>query len=310
VALQTVPAQSPPAQESEQHSPGSAQAAPGVLQKAVEVQVCVVALQAVEQQPALPVAVQSAPEARQVETGVAQRWVEGLQYPPQQSASAAQETPRFLQAGGVAQSLPASQKVEQQSEPKAQPLPLPRQGVAQWSVPSQKPEQQSASAPQLPGLAVQLAAAAQALGVPVQLPVQHSVPAPQLDPLAWQGVAQWLLASQPPEQHSPPAAQATPLALQGVAQVLVASQKPEQQAPGAVGQADPLAAHAGGGWQAPPLQRPVQHSPAAVQPEPLALHGVAQVVVASQSPVQQSALFEQAAPAAVQALAQWRVASQ
>ena len=79
VGLHTVPAQRPLTQESEQHSPGSAQAAPGVLQKAVEVQVWVVVLQAVEQQPALPVRVQSVPEAWQVETGAAQRCVDGLQ---------------------------------------------------------------------------------------------------------------------------------------------------------------------------------------------------------------------------------------
>jgi len=79
VGLHTVPAQRPLTQESEQHSPGSAQAAPGVLQKAVEVQVWVVVLQAVEQQPALPVAVQSVPAAWQVETGAAQRWLVGLQ---------------------------------------------------------------------------------------------------------------------------------------------------------------------------------------------------------------------------------------
>jgi hypothetical protein len=41
------------------------------------------------------------------------------------------------QVGGVAQSLLASQKVEQQSEPNAQPLPLAWHGVAQWLVPSQ-----------------------------------------------------------------------------------------------------------------------------------------------------------------------------
>jgi hypothetical protein len=79
VGLHTVPAQRPLTQESEQHSPGSAQAAPGVLQKAVEVQVWVVGLQAVEQQPALPVRVQSVPEAWQAETGAAQRCVIGLQ---------------------------------------------------------------------------------------------------------------------------------------------------------------------------------------------------------------------------------------
>jgi hypothetical protein len=79
VGLHTVPAQRPLTQESEQHSPGSAQAAPGVLQKAVEVQVWVVVLQAVEQQPALPVAVQSVPASWQVETGAAQRCVDGLQ---------------------------------------------------------------------------------------------------------------------------------------------------------------------------------------------------------------------------------------
>jgi hypothetical protein len=79
VVLQGVLAQRPPAQESEQHSPGSAQAAPGVLQNAVVVQVCVVELQAVEQQPALPVRVQSVPVAWQVETGVSQSLVDGLQ---------------------------------------------------------------------------------------------------------------------------------------------------------------------------------------------------------------------------------------
>jgi hypothetical protein len=109
VALQEVAPQRPPAQESEQHSPGLAQAAPGALQKAVEVQVWVVALQAVEQQPAFPVSVQSAPAAWQVETGTAQRPVDGLQYPSQQSALAPQATPTVLQVGGVAQSLPGSQ---------------------------------------------------------------------------------------------------------------------------------------------------------------------------------------------------------
>lgn len=79
VGWHTVLAQRPLTQERLQHSPGSAQAAPGVLQKAVEVQVCVVVLQAVEQQPALPVRVQSAPVAWQAETGAAQRLVDGLQ---------------------------------------------------------------------------------------------------------------------------------------------------------------------------------------------------------------------------------------
>lgn len=185
VALHTVPAQSPPTQESEQHSPALAQAAPGDAQKAVEVQVWVVVLQAVEQQPALPLSVQSVPADWQVETGTAQRLVEGLQYPSQHSDPAVQETPMFLQVGGG----------------------------AQWSVPSQKPEQQSASALQLPGLAVQVVAAAHALGVPVQLPVQHSPPATQLAPLAWQGVAQVLVASQRPEQHSAPASQLAAAAL-------------------------------------------------------------------------------------------------
>ncbi len=109
VVWHTVLPQRPPTQESEQHSPGSAQAAPGVLQKAVEVQVLVVALQAVEQQPALPVSVQSVPAAWQVETGAAHSFVEGLQYPSQHSPSAAQVTPLFLQVGGVAQSLLPSQ---------------------------------------------------------------------------------------------------------------------------------------------------------------------------------------------------------
>ncbi len=216
----------------------------------------------------------------------------------------------FLQVGGVAQSLLASQKVEQQSAPNAQPVPLPLHGVAQWSVASQDPEQQSAAAAQLPGLAVQLAAAAQAFGVPVQMPVQHSEPAPQPAPLARQGLAQWLVASHALEQHSPPAAQVVPLALHGVAHTLVASQKPEQQAPGAAGQAAPLAVQIAGGWQLPELQRPVQHSADAPQPVPFALHGVAQVLVASQKPEQQSALVEQVAAPAAQALAQWSVASQ
>ena len=79
VGRHTVLAQRPLTQERLQHSPGSAQAAPGVLQKAVEVQVRVVVLQAVEQQPALPVRVQSAPATWQVETGAAQRLVDGLQ---------------------------------------------------------------------------------------------------------------------------------------------------------------------------------------------------------------------------------------
>ncbi len=79
VGLQAVLAQRPLTQESEQHSPGSAQAAPGVLQKAVDVQVLVVALQAVEQQPALPVTLQSVPAAWQVEIGAAQSLLDGLQ---------------------------------------------------------------------------------------------------------------------------------------------------------------------------------------------------------------------------------------
>ena len=224
VGLQAVLAQRPLTQESEQHSPGSAQAAPGVLQKAVDVHVLVVVLQAVEQQPALPVRVQSVPLAWQVETGAAQRFVEGLQYPSQHSPSTAQVTLLFLQVGGVAHSLLASQKAEQQSAPNAQPVPLPLHGVAQRSVGSQEPEQQSASAVQLPGFAVQAGAAAQALGVPVQMPVQHSEPAPQLVPFAWHGLAQWLVTSQKLEQQSPPARHEAPLPAHGVAQWLVASQ--------------------------------------------------------------------------------------
>jgi len=187
---------------------------------------------------------------------------------------------------------------------------LALQGVAQWRVPSQKPEQQSALAPQLPGVAVQAGAAAQALGVPVQMPVQHSEPAPQLVPLAWQGLAQWLVASQLLEQHSPPAAQVTPLALQGVAHTLVASQKPEQQAPGAAGQAAPSAAQVVGAAQVPEGQRPVQHCPGAEQPVPFAWQGVAHLLVASQRPEQQSAPPAQVVPSLAQALPQWRVASQ
>jgi hypothetical protein len=282
VALHSVAPQRPPVQASVQHSPGLAQAAPAVLQKVVAVQVLVVALQAVEQHPAFPASVQSAPAARQVETGVAQRLEEGLQYPSQHSELAAQGTPSFLQAGGGAQCLLASQEVEQQSEPNAQVAPLARHGAAQCPVPSQDPEQQSASRLQPPASAVQAGAAAQALGVPVQMPVQHSEPAPQLVPLAWHGLAQWLVASQVLEQHSPPAAQVVPLALQGVAHTLVASQKPEQQAPGAAGQEAPLAVHVEGAWQVPPLQRPVQHSPPAVQVVPFPWHGVAHRFVASQ----------------------------
>jgi len=109
VAWQATAPQRPPTQESEQHSPGLTQASPGDAQKAVEVQVWVVVLQAVEQQPALPVSVQSVPAAWQVETGAAQRLVEGLQYPSQHSEPAVQETPAFLQVGGGAQSLLVSQ---------------------------------------------------------------------------------------------------------------------------------------------------------------------------------------------------------
>jgi len=77
VLLQAVLPQTPPVQESVQHSPGSAQAAPATLQKAVEVQVLVVVLHAVEQH-SVPEA-QLLPAASQVETGAAQAWVDGLQ---------------------------------------------------------------------------------------------------------------------------------------------------------------------------------------------------------------------------------------
>ena len=80
--LQVVFAQSPPTHDCAQHSPGSAHAAPGVLQNAVVVHVpafvpCVGLLQAVEQQS--PFAVQAAPLAAQVDAGVAHAWVTGLQ---------------------------------------------------------------------------------------------------------------------------------------------------------------------------------------------------------------------------------------
>jgi hypothetical protein len=82
VDLQVAFAQRPPTQDCEQHSPGSAHAAPGVLQNAVVVHVPAFAarvglLQAVEQHS--PFAVQTAPLAAQVETGVAHACVTGLQ---------------------------------------------------------------------------------------------------------------------------------------------------------------------------------------------------------------------------------------
>ncbi len=82
VDLQVVFAQRPPTHDCEQHSPGSAHAAPGVLQKAVVVHVPafvppVGLSQAVEQQS--PFAVQAAPLATHVETGVAHACVSGLQ---------------------------------------------------------------------------------------------------------------------------------------------------------------------------------------------------------------------------------------
>lgn len=75
VGLQEVFAQRPLTQESEQHSPESAQAPPGALQKAVVVHLP--ALQAPEQH--WPFEVQVPPEAPQVETGVAQSCDTGLQ---------------------------------------------------------------------------------------------------------------------------------------------------------------------------------------------------------------------------------------
>ncbi len=82
VDLHVVFAQSPPTQDCEQHSPESAHAAPGVLQKDVVVHAPAFAppvglLQAVEQQS--PFAVQVAPLDPQVETGVAHTCVTGLQ---------------------------------------------------------------------------------------------------------------------------------------------------------------------------------------------------------------------------------------
>jgi hypothetical protein len=82
VALQTVPAQSPETHDCEQHSAASEQAAPGVLQKAVVVQLpALVApvglVHEVEQHS--PPSVQAAPDALQVETGVAHSSVWGLQ---------------------------------------------------------------------------------------------------------------------------------------------------------------------------------------------------------------------------------------
>ena len=77
VVLQAVSPHRPFTQASEQHSLGFAQVAPGVLQKLVEVQVLVVALQAVEQH-AEP-AVQALPLGAQVETGAAHCCVDGLQ---------------------------------------------------------------------------------------------------------------------------------------------------------------------------------------------------------------------------------------
>jgi hypothetical protein len=78
VVLQTVSLQTPPWQSTEQHSPELRQAAPATLQKAVEVQVWVVVLHAVEQHP-LP-SVQVVPVAPQTEAGVSQSLDEGLQY--------------------------------------------------------------------------------------------------------------------------------------------------------------------------------------------------------------------------------------
>jgi hypothetical protein len=77
VAAQAVASQKPPVQETEQHSPALRQAAPGVLQNAVEEQVCVAALQEEEQQS--PLVAQAAPASLQAETGGAQVKVEGLQ---------------------------------------------------------------------------------------------------------------------------------------------------------------------------------------------------------------------------------------
>lgn len=112
VGLQAVSVQTPPWQEREQHSPGLTQAAPGVLQKAVVVQVPALAAplglwQLLEQQS--PLMVQATPEARQAETGGAHCCFRGSQYALQQSASPPQLSPSLLQSGAVAQSLAASQ---------------------------------------------------------------------------------------------------------------------------------------------------------------------------------------------------------
>jgi len=107
VLLHSVLPQIPPVQEREQQSPGLTQAVPAILQKAVVVQLLVDVLQAVGQHSA-PEA-QALPEGSQVETGAAQRWVDGLQYPPQHSPLTAQATSLLLQVGVVAQSLLASQ---------------------------------------------------------------------------------------------------------------------------------------------------------------------------------------------------------
>jgi hypothetical protein len=196
VGLQAVSVQRPASQEREQHSPGLPQAAPGALQKAVVVQVpALVArvglLHALEQQS--PLTVQVAAGALQVETGVAHCCLMGSQYALQQSASAAQLAPSFLQIGGVEQVLFALQKVEQQSELKPHAPPFAAQGSAQTFEASQWPEQHEPGADgQALPFAVQVGAGAQASGVPVQMPVQHSAPLAQPAPFDAHGVAHWL----------------------------------------------------------------------------------------------------------------------
>lgn len=111
VEVQAVSEQRPPTQLTEQHSLELTQAAPGVLQKVVLVQVppfvvAVGLLQEPEQHSPFPV---QTPVFLQAETGVAQSFVVGLQYLLQQSASAVQLKPSTLQAGAVAQTLLESQ---------------------------------------------------------------------------------------------------------------------------------------------------------------------------------------------------------
>jgi len=81
VDLHAPVAHRPLTHDSEQHSLASVHAPPGALQNAVVVQVPddwpLATTQAVEQHCALPV--QVAPDPRQLETGSAHCWVDGLQ---------------------------------------------------------------------------------------------------------------------------------------------------------------------------------------------------------------------------------------